>query len=162
MLVQFIILKQKHKQINLETAVESSLVWIPASNWSYPRTSAWCFSVTRKNELWMWRETVKGYSACIHNYKLFYLSGVRLFSYECDSSCGSMWAFEGNAPLPLTQFLLYSENTQEADSSLYTAPYFLNSNVTDGRSHTEKTARITPTNVARIFSSAYHIRRQIF
>lgn len=29
--------------------------------------SAWCFSATRKNELWVWRETMTGYSTCIHN-----------------------------------------------------------------------------------------------
>lgn len=32
-----------------------------------------------------------------------------VFSYEFDSSCGSMWAFEGNISLPLIQFLLYSD-----------------------------------------------------
>lgn len=32
-----------------------------------------------------------------------------VFSYEFDSSCGSMWAFEGNTSLPFIQFLLYSD-----------------------------------------------------
>lgn len=32
-----------------------------------------------------------------------------VFSYEFDSSCGSMWAFEGSTSLPFIQFLLYSD-----------------------------------------------------
>lgn len=144
------------------TAVESHLVWIPAFNWSYPRTFPWCFSVTRKKcavdvernserlfgvypqlevvlsrrcqviFLWVWQQLWKHVGVW----------------RKCSSSVNSV--------PPLLR------DTQEADSSLNTAPYFLNSSVTDKRSHREKAAQITPTTIAVIFSSSYHIRRQIF
>lgn len=54
----------------------------------------------------------KGSSARIHSQEplISQLTGYfGLFSYEFDSSRGSMWAFEGNPSLPFIQFLLYSD-----------------------------------------------------
>lgn len=77
-----------------------------------PRTSARCSSLATKTELWMWGETAKRLFSTDPARSPFIpqLSGYfGVFSYEFDSSCGSMWAFEGNTSLPLIQFLLYSD-----------------------------------------------------
>lgn len=120
--------------------------------------SARCSSLATKNELWMWRDTAK-----------------RLFSTDPQLGAASSLRCQVISPYLLVNltaageacghlketllFRLFSSSftqtdIQEADGSLHTAPYFLNSSVTGGLSGPAKRAQITSKTLAVIFSTA--------
>lgn len=148
--------------------MESCSVGLPAYHWSYPETSAQCSSLATKTELWMRREAAKRlFSTDPQPGALLSLSCRVISAYFLMNLTAAVEAC-GRLKEALL-FRLFSSSftqtdTQEADGSLHTAPYFLNSSVTVGLSGTAKRAQITSDTFAvpsQSYSHTIDIRQQI-